>query len=361
MTYDDIFADTPDNQFFKQILHRVMKEELDPTDTNRAFTAILNGNVSPIMTTAFLLALNMRGEQIQEIQCASSVMKKHALKISSPVGSIDIVGTGGDGKNTLNISTASALVTASTGVPVAKHGNRASSSKCGSADLLAGYGVKIDCNPKTTEEAIKHIGFGFMMAPLFHPSMKNVAKVRGMMGIRTIFNLLGPLTNPADVKYLLMGIFSSDWQLPIAQVLGKGDIKRAWIVHGEDGTDELSATGATHVIEVKDGYISRFDVTPYDAGLTPVSEEDLHGGSIDDNVNALRELLMGKHSAFRTAVLFNVSAALLISGVTHNLKDGVKIAEHAIDSGKAYKVLHKLTEYTNSDPYATVGNMEVKN
>ncbi|MBT4889655.1 MAG: anthranilate phosphoribosyltransferase, partial [Rhodospirillales bacterium] len=267
--------------------------------------------------------------------------------ISAPVGAMDIVGTGGSGLHTYNVSTVTAYVVAGCGVPVAKHGNRAASSKSGTADAQACLGVNLDADFPVIEQAIREAGVGFMFAQRHHAAMRHVGPSRVEMGTRTIYNLLGPLSNPAGVKRQFTGTFAAQWVEPMAQVLKRLDSERAWIVHGMDGMDELTTTGTSLVAELKDGQVSTFELSPEDAGLPIANPDDLKGGDPEHNAQAIRDLLAGASGAFRDIVLFNAAGALSVADKVSNLKEGVEMAAHSIDSGEAAKALEKLVAITN--------------
>jgi anthranilate phosphoribosyltransferase len=316
-------------------------------DAERAFNIIMSGDASPAQIGAFLMALRVRGETVDEITGAVRVMRQKAVHVLAPENAIDIVGTGGDASGTYNISTAAALVVAAAGVPVAKHGNRALSSKCGSADVLAALGVKIDADTELIEEAIREAGVGFLMAPRHHSAMRHVAGPRVELGTRTVFNLLGPLSNPAGVKRQFSGVFARQWIEPMARVLGKLGSERAWVVHGADGLDELSTTGISYVAELNQGTVTLFEVVPGDADLPVARPEDLKGGDAETNAEAIRSLLSGEPSPFRDAVVFNAAAALIVAEEADSLKHGAAMAAAAIDDGRSRAALDKLVEITN--------------
>jgi anthranilate phosphoribosyltransferase len=299
---------------------------------------------------AFLMALRVRGETIEEITGAAATMRARAAHIKAPDNAIDTVGTGGDAIGTFNISTAASLVVAACGVPVAKHGNRAFSSKSGSADVLTALGVNLDCDFALIERAITEAGVGFMMAPRHHSATRHVAGPRVELGTRTIFNLLGPLSNPAGVKRQLVGVFAKKWIEPMARTLGNLGSEHAWVVHGSDGLDELTTTGPTHVAELKGGQVRTFDVTPEDAGLKRVKLDDLKGSTPQANAEAIQELLRGRRNPFRDIVLLNAGAALIVAGKATSLKDGAGKAAAAIDEGRAKVALEKLVAITNTPP-----------
>ncbi len=314
------------------------------------FEIMMSGNATPAQMGAFLMALRVRGETIEEITGAATTMRSRAAHIKAPDNAIDTVGTGGDAIGTYNISTASSLVVAGCGVPVAKHGNRAFSSKSGAADVLTALGVNLDCEFALIERAIVEAGVGFMMAPRHHSATRHVAGPRVELGTRTIFNLLGPLSNPAGVKRQLVGVFAKKWIEPMARTLGDLGSEHAWVVHGSDGLDELTTTGPTHVAELKGGQVRTFDVTPEDAGLKRAKLDDLKGSTPQANAEAIQELLRGKRDPFRDIVLLNAGAALIVAGKATSLKDGAGKAAAAIDEGRAKAALEKLIAITNTPP-----------
>jgi len=320
---------------------------LNQEEAAEAFDIIMSGNASPAQIGGFLMALRVRGETVAEITGAAMTMRAKALKVSAPDNTIDIVGTGGDNSGSYNISTAAAIVTAACGVPVAKHGNRNLSSKSGASDVLASLGVNLDADLAHVEQAIVEAGIGFLMAPLYHGAMKHVGGSRVELGTRTIFNLLGPLTNPAGVKRQFSGAFSKDWIVPMATVLANLGCERAWVVHGSDGLDELTTTGPSYVADLKDGKVTTFEVSPQEAGIELASSGDLKGGDPDYNAKALSGVLAGNPGPYRDVVLYNAAAALLIADKATNLKDGVAQAKAAIDEGRACETLAKLVAITN--------------
>jgi anthranilate phosphoribosyltransferase len=317
-------------------------------EARTAFDVIMSGRATQAQIAGFLVALRMRGEDVDEISAAVDVIRSKALAIQAPEGAMDIVGTGGDGSGTLNISTATAIVAAGCGIPIAKHGNRALSSKSGAADVLTALGVNLDADVDHIEQAISEAGIGFMMAPKHHESFKYVGPVRVEMGIRTVFNILGPLCNPAGVKRYLIGVYSQEWVQPMAQVLAKLGCERAWVVHGADGLDELSTTGSNYICEVKDGEVTEFNLSPEDAGLPQASLEDLKGGDATYNAQRLNALLDGEQDAYRDVVLFGAGAALVIAGKEEDIQKGVSVAAEAIDSGRAKSALAQLVAISNS-------------
>lgn len=333
---------------FKQILSAVSEgDSLSQEQAAEAFTQIMSGEVEPTQIAAFLTALHVRGETIDEIAGGVSVLREKSTRVKAPGNAIDTCGTGGDASGTYNVSTAVALVIAACGVPVAKHGNRSLSSKSGSSEVLEQLGVKIDLSPEQVEACIKKANIGFMMAPVYHTAMKHVGPVRQSLGFRTIFNLMGPLSNPALPKRQLVGVFDAKWLEPFAEVLKKLGAEKAWIVHGADGLDELSTTGISQVAELKDGIIYTFEVSPEDVGLKRVQLSELVGGDPAHNAEALQEVVEGKQNAYRDIVLFNAGAALVVADAVPNLKDGVKVAAEAIDCGNVQATLHKLVEWSN--------------
>ena len=333
---------------FKTLLARLAAgERLSETDSAAAFDAMMSGDATPSQMGAFLMALRMRGETVEEITGAARTMRAKALPIDAPKGAIDTVGTGGDNAGTFNISTAAALVVAGAGVPVAKHGNRNFSSKSGSADILAALGVNLDAGVGAVQRAMHEAGIGFLMAPKYHSATRHVGPTRAELGTRTIFNLLGPISNPAGAKRQLVGVFAPAWVRPIAEVLGKLGSERAWVVHG-DGLDELTTTGVSFVAELKDGKVEAFEVTPEDAGLKRTSLAALKGGEPAENAAKLHALLEGEEGALRDIVLLNAAAALIIAGKAPDLRAGVALAAKAIQSGAAKTALDKLVAITNT-------------
>jgi anthranilate phosphoribosyltransferase len=332
----------------KPLLARVAGgEALSEIEAEAAFAVLMSGDATPAQIGGFLMALRVRGETVGEITGAVRAMRAKAVPARAPEHAIDVVGTGGDAAGTFNISTATALVVAGAGVPVAKHGNRALSSQCGAADVLAALGVDIDAPLDAVERAIGDAGIGFLMAPRHHSAMRHVAGPRVELGVRTVFNLLGPLANPAGVRRQFTGAFSRAWIEPMARVLGNLGTVRAWVVHGADGLDELTTTGVSYVAEWKDGAVGTFEVTPADAGLPTCRPEDLKGGDAETNAAAMRALLGGERSPFRDAVLFNAAAALIVAGRCGDLREGVAVAADAIDSGRARSSLQRMIAITN--------------
>lgn len=321
---------------------------LSADQAHDGFEIMMTGNATPSQMGAFLMALRVRGETVEEITGAARAMRAKAAKIAAPENAIDTVGTGGDAIGTLNISTATAIVVAGCGVPVAKHGNRAFSSKSGAADVLSALGVNIDCEFSLIERAIREAGVGFMMAPRHHSATRHVAGPRIELGTRTIFNLLGPLSNPAGVRRLLVGVFARKWIVPMARTLGNLGAVHAWVVHGADGLDEISTTGPTYVAEFRDGAVREFEVKPDDGGIARARLDDLKGGTPQENAAAIKALLAGKAGPYRDIVLLNASAALIIAGKAAKLADGVKLAAASIDASRANAALERLVAITNT-------------
>lgn len=342
---------TDDTVDFKGLLGKVADgKPLDEVEAERAFDIMMSGDATPSQMGGFLMALRVRGETVAEITAAARVMRAKARHVSAPDGAMDVVGTGGDASGTYNISTATALVVAGCGVPVAKHGNRAFSSKSGAADVLGALGIDVEADFDQVERAIREANIGFLMAPRHHGAMRNVGPTRVELGTRTIFNLLGPLSNPASVKRLLVGCFARHWIEPMASVLGNLGAERAWVVHGSDGLDELTTTGPSWVAEYKDRTVSTFEISPGDAGLPIARPADLKGGTPEENASALRDVLAGKPGAYRDIVVFNAAAALVVAAKAADLREGAEQAAQAIDSGAAAKALERLVSITGVKP-----------
>ncbi|MBN9245438.1 MAG: anthranilate phosphoribosyltransferase [Mesorhizobium sp.] len=312
-------------------------------EAREAFDIIMSGDATPGQIGGFLMALRVRGETVDEISGAVATMRDKMLRVTAPAGAVDIVGTGGDGSHSVNISTASAFVIAACGVPVAKHGNRGLSSQTGAADVLTALGVKIDLAPEAIGHCIAKAGVGFMFAPAHHPAMKHVGPTRVELGTRTIFNLLGPLSNPAGVDRQMVGVFAPEWVEPVAETLRALGAAHVWVAHG-DGYDEITTTGQTHVAELAGGKIRTFTLTPEDFGLPRHTKDELRGGDAAYNAAALRGVLSGKAGAYRDTVLMNAGAGLVVAGRVAALKDGMDAAAAAIDAGKALAVLDRLVE-----------------
>ena len=315
-------------------------------EAREAFEIIMSGEATPSQIGAFLMALRVRGETVDEISGAVDTMRAKMLPVAAPKNAIDIVGTGGDASGTYNVSTCAAFIVAGCGVPVAKHGNRALSSRSGAADSLAALGVDIEIGPERIAACIAEAGVGFMFAPSHHAAMRHVGPTRVELGTRTIFNLLGPLSNPAGVKRQLVGVFSPQWVEPLAQVLKQLGAESVWVVHG-DGLDEMTTTGTTTVAALEDGKIRTFQVTPEDAGLARAEPAQLKGGDAAQNANALRAVLEGEKNAYRNIALLNAAGALVVAGKAAGLKPGVALAAESIDSGRALAALEKLVEVSN--------------
>ena len=312
-----------------------------------AFDIMMSGDATPSQMGGFLMALRVRGETVAEITGAVRAMRAKMLTIEAPEGAIDVCGTGGDATGTYNISTASQFVLAGCGVPVAKHGNRALSSKSGAADVLTALGVDIDADMSLVRKALAEAGTCFLMAPRHHSAMRHVGPTRVELGTRTIFNFMGPLSSPARVKRQVVGVFSADWVVPLAEVLKGLGHERAWVMHGADGMDELSTTGPSTVAELKDGEVRSFEVTPEEAGLPRARLEDLKGGDGQQNARVMRAMLGGEHGPFRDAALLGSAAGLIVAGKAEDLKRGVALAAEAVDSGRAMKALEGLIAITN--------------
>jgi anthranilate phosphoribosyltransferase len=336
---------------FKRLLALVAGgARLSVDDARTAFDIMMSGNATPAQMGAFLMALRVRGETVDEITGGAMTMRDKVHGVTAPANAIDIVGTGGDVKGTWNVSTCSAFVVAGCGVPVAKHGNRAVSSKTGAADVLTVLGVNIDCDFRLIEKAIREAGVGFLMAPRHHGAMRHVGPTRVELGTRTIFNLLGPLSNPALVKRQLLGVFDRQWVQPLAEVMGKLGAEKVWVVHGSDGLDEITTTGPTYVSEIANGNLRHFEITPEEAGLPRASLEELKGDEPTANAVALRAVLNGAPGAFRDIVLLNSAAALMVADTVKDLREGVELARQSIDSGRARAALARLIEITHEPP-----------
>ncbi len=330
----------------KPLIGVAAERPLTRAEAEVAFTALFEGAATPAQMGGLLMALRTRGETVDEFAAAAAVMRSKCHAVQAPEGAMDIVGTGGDGKGTLNISTATAFAVAGAGVPVAKHGNRNLSSKSGAADALTEMGLNVMVGPEVVERCLAEAGIGFMMAPMHHPAMRHVGPIRAELGTRTIFNILGPLTNPAGVKRQLTGAFTARLIRPMAETLKALGSEAAWLVHGSDGTDEISIAGPTAVVALKDGKITEFTVHPEDAGLPIHPFEAILGGTPSENAVAFRALLNGQTGAYRDAVLLNTAAALLVAGKAQDLKEGVALARTSIDSGAALARIDTLRRIT---------------
>ncbi len=321
--------------------------DLSRQDMDAALDIIMDGKVTNAQIAAFLMGLRVKGESVSEIANAVAFLRSKMVSVEAPNNAIDIVGTGGDGSGTYNISTATSLVVASAGVPVAKHGNKALSSKSGSSEALLALGVKLDLSPTQISRCISEAGIGFMFAPNHHPAMRHVGPVRAEMGVRTMFNLLGPQSNPAGVKNYLLGVYAREWVEPVAAALLKNGAQSAWVVHGSDGLDEITTVGSTYVSAIENGAIKNFEISPGDVGLPISQADDLIGGNPDYNAKAILALLGGEQNAYRDIVLMNSGAALLIAGKVHDFKTGVELAAQLIDNGQAQATLQKLITTSN--------------
>jgi anthranilate phosphoribosyltransferase len=340
---------TVDVQDFKALLGvAATGKPLTAEQAELAFDAMMSGNATPSQMGGFLMALRVRGETVEEITGAVRAMRGKMTPIEAPLGAIDTCGTGGDGVGTWNISTAASFVVAACGVPVAKHGNRGLSSKSGAADVLTALGVNVEADMALVKQALWEANICFMMAPRHHSAMRHVGPTRVELGTRTIFNLMGPLSNPAGAVRQLTGVFSRAWIAPMAEVLGKLGSEHAWVVHGNDGIDELTTTGPSHVAELKAGKVTTYEINPEDAGLKRARAEDLRGGDPETNALALSALLDGHIGPYRDIVLLNAAAALIVAGKVLTLREGVEMAAEAIDSGAARAKLAQLIAITNS-------------
>ena len=338
---------------FKPLLGRIAAgASLNRREAEEAFDTILSGDVTQAQIGAFLMGLRVRGETVEEITGAVTSMRKRMLAVEAPANAIDLVGTGGDGQGSYNVSTLSALIVAACGVPVAKHGNRAASSRSGSSDVLTALGVAVGLAPAEVARCIREAGVGFMMAQTHHAAMRHVGGARAEIGTRTIFNLLGPLSNPAGVKRQLLGVFSPDWLRPLAEVLLALGSRRVWVVHGSDGLDELTTTGPSAVVAVENGALRRFEITPEDAGLPRSDGVALKGGDPTTNAAALRSVLEGAPGAYRDIAVLNAAAALVIAERAGDLREGAALATRAIDSGTAGLTLERLRAASNAPALA---------
>ncbi|MFT5067386.1 MAG: anthranilate phosphoribosyltransferase [Yoonia sp.] len=330
----------------KSLIYAASEGPLSRAQAEMAFEELFNGTATSAQMGGLLMAMRARGESVSEYAAAAAVMRSKCKPVKAPEGAMDIVGTGGDGKGTLNISTATAFVVAGAGVPVAKHGNKNLSSLSGAADALGEMGVNVMVEPEVVERAIAEAGIGFMMAPMHHPAIRHVMPVRQELGCKTIFNILGPLTNPAGVKRQLTGAFAVDLIFPMAETLLALGSEKAWLVHGGDGTDELAISEKSDVAVLENGKITGLEVHPEDAGLPVHPFRDILGGTPADNAVAFRALLDGHHSAYRDAVLLNAAAALIVADKVKTLPEGVEIARESIDSGAAKTCVEKLARIT---------------
>ncbi len=332
----------------KQALNKIAsRRDLTGEEMRGVMRFIMSGEATPSQIGAFLMGMRLKGETAGEIAAAVSILREKMIPVAAPENAIDIVGTGGDGVGTLNISTAASILVAAMGVPVAKHGNRALSSKSGSSQALEALGVKLDLTPEEIGRTIEQAGIGFMFAPSHHPAMKYVGPARAEMGVRTMFNLLGPQSNPAGVQRYLLGVFAEEWVEPVAQALQANRAVKAWVVHGSDGLDELTVTGPSFVAQISGGDLRSFEVTPEQAGLKQYELKDILGGTPEENAQAIHDLFDGAPGAYRDIVLLNAAAALIVADKVDNLKDGAQAAAAAIDSGKAKATLARLVAVSN--------------
>jgi anthranilate phosphoribosyltransferase len=334
---------------FKALLAKVATgASLTRDESANAFDRMMSGEATPSQMGALLMGLRVRGETVDEITGAVTTMRAKMLGVKAPPNAVDVVGTGGDASGSFNISTCAAFIVAGASVPVAKHGNRALSSKSGAADVLGALGVNIDLDAETVGKCIRDAGIGFMFAPAHHPAMKNVGPTRVELGTRTIFNLLGPLSNPASVKRQMIGTFSKHWIEPMAQVLNNLGSEGVWVVHGSDGLDEITTSGPTAVAALENGKVRLFEVTPEDAGLSRVKPDALKGGDAAANAKSLLEVLKGAKGPFRDVAILNAAAALIVAGRAKTLKEGAALAAKSIDSGEAEGSLDRLIKVSNT-------------
>jgi anthranilate phosphoribosyltransferase len=333
---------------FKALIAKVATgATLTRTESATAFDRMMSGDATPSQMGGLLMALRVRGETVEEITGAVTTMRAKMLPVKAPRDAVDVVGTGGDASGSYNISTCASFIVAGAGVPVAKHGNRALSSKSGAADVLQALGVNIELDAEQIGRCVSEAGIGFMFAPSHHPAMKNVGPTRVELGTRTIFNLLGPLSNPANVKRQMVGTFSRHWIEPMAQVLNNLGSDHIWVVHGSDGLDEITTSGPTSVAELKDGKVRTFEIAPEDVGLERARPEALRGGDASQNAAALMDVLKGKPGPFRNVALMNAAAALIVAGKTDDLREAVALATKAVDSGEAEGRLDRLIAVSN--------------
>lgn len=330
----------------------ITETSLSQAQMRDAVSIMMRGEASHDQIAEFLTVLAERGETSDEITGAAQVMRDMAQTITAPAGAVDCCGTGGDGAHTYNISTAVALVAASCGVPVAKHGNRAASSKSGAADVLEALGVNLDISTEALEDALQQFNFCFLMATNHHQAMKHVVPVRKQLGFRTIFNLLGPLANPAGTKRQLIGVFDQKWLRPMAEVLSNLGTEKAWLVHGDDGLDEITTTTTTHIVSLEHGEIKEFTLSPEEFGISLAKPEDLQGGDANYNADALRAILKGEHNAYRDIVLLNTAAVLVVHNSAQSIEDGLAQAAQAIDSGHALQTLERYANFTQEQKKA---------
>lgn len=335
--------------FDPQILATLSRNERpDEAALKAALTAILDGKAQSEQISALLLGLEMIGLSSLEVRVGTQVMRQHMIPVEVDHDVIDIVGTGGTGLHTLSISTATAIVTAAAGAKVAKHGNRAASSLTGTADTLSELGVNLAISPEKAADLIDQVGIGFLFAPNHHPAMRHVGPARKALGIRTLFNMLGPMSNPAGAKHMLLGVCDRNWQVPMAEALRDLGVAHVWVVQGSDGLDEITTTGPTSVCEVKDGRMNAFEITPQEFGVSLATLDSLRGGKPSENALALRELLSGQQSDYRDIVMLNSGAALMIAGLAEDIPSGIDLASNAVDCGAAGETLAQLVSLSNA-------------
>lgn len=333
----------------EEAIYRLSKREnLSEEILKGSFIEIIEGEASPVQISAFLMGLSMKGETEEEILATVKLFRDYAIKIKSPHGTIDIVGTGGDRSGTFNVSTATSFVVAGAGVPVAKHGNRSASSQCGSIDVLEELGIKVDMSPQIAERCLFECGLTVLFAPLYHPAMKRVVPVRKELKIRTIFNILGPMLNPAEVKRILIGVFAREYMEIIARVMSKLGAEDVMVVHSEEGLDEISISGKTYIVRTKDANIETKTLTPEDAGLSRSSLDQIRGADKRENARIILEILKGDKGPATDMVLLNAASALQVAGKVNSISEGIKIAKEAIESGKAYNTLEQLKKLSHS-------------
>lgn len=329
------------------ILKVCKKQDLTYEEAEQVMNEIMEGQASQVQMSSYLTAMSLKGETVDEITASASAMRAHCVRLLHDMDVLEIVGTGGDGANSFNISTTSSIVISAAGVPVAKHGNRAASSKCGAADVLEALGVKITLPPEASTELLNKIGICFLFAQNYHIAMKYVAPVRKELGIRTIFNILGPLANPAGANMELMGVYEEELVEPLAHVLANLGVKRAMVVYGTDGLDEISMSAPTKVCEVKDGTFTSYEITPEQFGFSRCAKEDMTGGTPAENAEITKAILNGEKGPKRDAVVMNAGAAIYLAGKAESLQAGMELAKELLDNGKAKEQLDKFVEYSN--------------
>ncbi|MEP0519131.1 MAG: anthranilate phosphoribosyltransferase [Hyphomicrobiales bacterium] len=323
-------------------------QPLTQEQAEKTFNIIMSGDATPVQIGALLMGLRVRGETIDEISGAVKVMRAKMVRVKAPEGSVDLVGTGGDASGTYNVSTCSSFVVAGMGIPVAKHGNRALSSKSGAADTLVALGVNLELSPEQISTCIEQAGLGFMFAPAHHSAMKHVGPARVELGTRTIFNLLGPMSNPASVRHQMVGVFDDKWLEPLARTLQRLGSEKAWIVHGSDGLDEITTTGTTQCVALVDGEVNSFTIDPEELGLEKANPRDLIGGDANHNAAALKHVLQGEISAHRDIVLINSAATAVVAEKAGDLAEGLEMARKSIDSGSALACMESLVKTSTS-------------